>query len=311
MITRSFARVDAAPNPGDLVAYLDRIRSVPALRAFSEHALRLLGAREGESLLDVGCGTGEDALALAEIAGPGGRVVAVDSSKTMLAVARRRPRESGSPIEFQAGDAHHLPFPDHTFDRVMANRLLQHVPQPLTVLREMVRVARPEGTILVIDCDWQSLTVNASDPQVTRRILDLRCDQFESGSIGRALPELFRECGLPHIDVFPTVGCFADYGLANELLRLEEFANLASDVGVVSEAEAADWIRYLRQAGEQGRFFAATMVFVVRGRIPAANGGRGHFDPTIAPDCACVISPATILRDVASDHRRNDAARGR
>jgi ubiquinone/menaquinone biosynthesis C-methylase UbiE len=98
-----FENVDRAADPGALVSYLDAVSAQDAARAYKQQSFGRLGLRKGDSVLDVGCGNGHDLRMLAELVGPAGRVVGVDSSIEMIAQARERTR--GLPVEARIGDA--------------------------------------------------------------------------------------------------------------------------------------------------------------------------------------------------------------
>lgn len=98
-----------------------------------------------ERALDVGCGTGALAYALAEHVG---EVVGVDSSEAYIEAARR---DAPPGCTFTVGDATALPFPYGDFDLVGCLRVLHHVRRPELVVSEIARVARPGGTILLAD----------------------------------------------------------------------------------------------------------------------------------------------------------------
>ena len=113
------------------------------LSAGTDAGWRRRAAREthlsiGGSALDVACGSGKLTAELARVAGSRGRVVGLDFSPEMLAVARR---EHPS-IEFVEGDALHLPFEDATFDAATIAFGLRNLADPVQGLREMIRVAR-------------------------------------------------------------------------------------------------------------------------------------------------------------------------
>ena len=98
----------------------------------------------GQDVLDVGCGTGRLATAAAQRVGPSGAVTGLDRNDGMLAVARR----SGG-VAWRQGDAHDLPFPDASFDRVTCAFVLMFLDDPAVALAETVRVLRPGGRLVV------------------------------------------------------------------------------------------------------------------------------------------------------------------
>lgn len=98
---------------------------------------------------DIGAGTGYLTLELAKKAG---QVLAVDNSPRMLSVAKEQAdRESLSNIEFLEGTAEELPISSKYVDLVFANMLLHHVNDPLCVLREMYRILKPGGRVVLTD----------------------------------------------------------------------------------------------------------------------------------------------------------------
>ena len=107
----------------------------------------------GLSVLDLGCGPGTITVDLADRVAPG-RVVGVDAAADVIAKAAAL-GESHPNTEFLVGDAYALDFPDDTFDLVHAHQVLQHVGDPVAVLREMRRVAKPGGVVAARDVDYR------------------------------------------------------------------------------------------------------------------------------------------------------------
>ena len=100
------------------------------------------GIGPGNRVLDVGCGPGNLAAAAAT---RGALVVGTDLSQAMVALAQsRHPR-----LEFRQADAERLPFPDSSFDAVVANLLIPHLPRPEPALAELARVLKPQGRLAV------------------------------------------------------------------------------------------------------------------------------------------------------------------
>lgn len=120
-------------------------------RRFRARIVSATGIRGGDSVLDLGCGTGTLAILMAERVGPEGRVVGIDLSPRMLATARRK--GSGSNLTFREANAEALPYPDASFDVVTATYTLHEMPRQAraNALRECRRVLKPEGRLVVVD----------------------------------------------------------------------------------------------------------------------------------------------------------------
>ncbi len=121
---------------------------VPALMAAGAQRLVEVGApRDGERVLDVGCGTGIVARRAALAVGKRGAVAAIDLNEGMLRVARGIEVPTAASIEWRQGSATALPFPDGAFDVVLSQQMLQFVPEPPIAVREMRRVLTPGGRL--------------------------------------------------------------------------------------------------------------------------------------------------------------------
>jgi ubiquinone/menaquinone biosynthesis C-methylase UbiE len=120
---------------------------------FREKVLELARIANGESVLDVGCGTGTLAIAAKRRVGPTGSVCGIDASSEMLARAERKARAAGMEIVVRSGLAEALPFPDDRFDLVLCTVMLHHLPQKTRQLcaNEIRRVLKPDGRVLVVD----------------------------------------------------------------------------------------------------------------------------------------------------------------
>jgi len=125
----------------------------------------LLGLRDGDTVLDLGCGFGRHAF---EAARRGAHVVALDAGRDEVEgvvatfVAMMQAGELAGPARAAAvqGDALHLPFPDGSFDRVICSEVLEHIPDDAGAMAELARVLRPGGSMAVTVPRWAPEHVN-------------------------------------------------------------------------------------------------------------------------------------------------------
>ena len=126
----------------------DFTRIAATMRQSGEKLVQRIGIKKGMKVLDLGCGDGTTALPAAEA---GAEVLGVDIARNLVEAGNRRAAERGlANCRFQEGDASNLhAIPDQTFDAVVSIFGAMFAPKPLDVAKEMVRVTRPGGRIVM------------------------------------------------------------------------------------------------------------------------------------------------------------------
>jgi SAM-dependent methyltransferase len=123
-----------------------RAKSAAMGRPLTEALVEYVQPRPGMQVLDLASGTGEPAISLAARIGPQGHVTALDLSADLLEIARNRARHRGlRNISFHQADAHHLPFPDNSFDQATSRFGVMFFADAPRALRELHRVLRPQA----------------------------------------------------------------------------------------------------------------------------------------------------------------------
>lgn len=128
------------------------------VRELRRKTVALARIQPGETVLDVGCGTGTLVMEVARRVGRAGRVAGIDPGHQQIVRARAKAARRNVPIEFQIGVIEQLTFPDQTFDVVFSTLMMHHLPAPLKRqgLAEIARVLKPGGRLVIADFTHRS-----------------------------------------------------------------------------------------------------------------------------------------------------------
>ena len=109
--------------------------------------------KQGDAVLDIGCGTGDLARILVKRVGSNGSVSGIDASPEMIAWARQKARRRNVPIDFRLEPVEALSFPDRAFDVVVSSFVFHHLPGDLKreALLSIARVLKPGGRLCIVD----------------------------------------------------------------------------------------------------------------------------------------------------------------
>jgi SAM-dependent methyltransferase len=197
------------PGEQERLALMNDLVNAPALAE-----MRLRG---GEKILELASGLGVMARAMARLAGPGGKVIGIERSPEQIEGARRLARAAGEEglVETRAGDAFAPPLSEAewgSFDVVHARFLLEHVRDPLGIVKVMVRAARPGGRVVVEDDNHDTLRL-WPEPEGWSELWGAYMDRFRAVGcdplVGARLVALLHEAGArpSRTALVPYTGC--------------------------------------------------------------------------------------------------------
>jgi ubiquinone/menaquinone biosynthesis C-methylase UbiE len=210
----------------------------------------------GQTVLDVGCGTGVIDRWLARHTAGQNRIVGVDVNRYLLQEAMALARKEGpeGAVEFREGSAEALPFPDNSFDVTMSITVIEEV-DAQQMLTEMVRVTKPGGRVAVIarGMDMPFL-MNLRLPA------ELRAKVNAPGALGSvaargcadaSLYQRFHQAGLTQVRMFPQLAAYD----GSDPSMLQFMQNLL--LGKLTQEEAQQWQSARAEAEAEGTFFMA------------------------------------------------------
>ena len=226
-----------------------------------------LGARDGERILDAGCGPGFYVAELLDEVGPRGSVVGVDRSPQMLALAARRV-EGRDNVELREGEVTSMPVSDEDFDAAMCVQVLEYVSDIPGALAEFRRVLRPGGRLLIWDVDWSTVSWHSADPDRMQRALISWDAHLTHPALPQTLGAQLRAAGFEGalIDGHAFVSTDLEpetYGAA--LMPLIE-RYLAGREDFAGDTKA--WAAEQRELAERGAFFFACAQFCFTAHRP-------------------------------------------
>ncbi len=288
----SFKLADAeTQDTAKLAMILDLMAQRPAVQALKAWALDRLAPAAGETAVDLGSGTGEDVVGLAQLVGPAGRAIGVEPSPGLRAEAVRRAAETGEHdtgagadrrpgldgrpgvdgrfgVEFVDGYAGALPFEDESVDVLRSERVLQHVADPAVAVRDMTRVLRPGGRIVLIDTDWSTAIIHPADPAVLQRMVDHFVADSANPYSGRRLRGLLAEAGLEITGETAATWIEAQEGARRGFATMMHLNAL--NAGIITRAEAEAFAQGIADAADRGAFHLSLTMYAV-----SARKGRG------------------------------------
>ena len=248
----------------------------PFLREVAARSLVRLALQSGESVLDVGCGTGVFLPGLAAIVGPEGRVVGLDHSAAFLEDARKRLANASlsDRVELVEGDAHDLPFADATFDAAHCERVLMHLTDPARAIAEIQRVVRPGGRVVMAEVYPAGARMAHPDPEAEQLISAQLVSGMRNTSMGIALRGLVVEAGFTDVGG-EVVGYFEEELDQDEAEEWAVGARGLAARGVLDPARAEAAIVAMEDRRSRGTHCGLATIFVVSGRVPDGDRDGG------------------------------------
>lgn len=241
----------------------DSVVSVHATRRASEAAAFLLPHIEpGMRLLDFGCGPGTISIDLAAAVYPGGSVVGIDLSDSVIEQAATRAREIGATnITFEVNSVFDTGYESESFDVAYAHQVLQHLDSPVRALMEIKRLLKPGGLVAVREVDWGTMAVWPGDTRIEefrRLYAEVAAHNGGEPNAGRCVKSWLGEAGFSQVTLSASIWVHADPESCRwwgeqwaERVRQSNIAETALQNGIADEVELESigngWLDWLEK----------------------------------------------------------------
>jgi ubiquinone/menaquinone biosynthesis C-methylase UbiE len=230
--------------PGGVDRELKRLRD-QALMTWDKEArnLQWFGLKDGMTVLELGSGPGFITEALLELL-PSSSVIALEIDPVMIekAASYLEGRVDASRLTSIAGSIMQIDLPDNSVDFALGRFLFQHLPDPVGAAREVLRVLRPGGKLVIVDIDDDLHLFDPDGGPVIKAINDRYREKHEAKGgnrfIGRALPRVLRDAGFTEPKMEAVVVHNHEYGMENMMPRQgREGLQPELDAGLITEDE--------------------------------------------------------------------------
>jgi SAM-dependent methyltransferase len=237
-----WSTVDAAADPGRLLTGLDALRAEPFFAESKARMAAILETTATTRVIDVGCGTGEDAAALAGLA------IGLERSVVMCTEARSR----FPMLALVGADAAALPIRADSVDAVRADRVLQHLPDPHAALQEWRRVVQRGGRMISFDPDLTTASIEGVDDRSAAVILEWRVNTRPGAPAVHGLRDALEACAFVDVRVESLALDLTDLDQADGIMGLAGWGHAAADAGALSNDAAQRWSDDVHRAAQDG-----------------------------------------------------------
>ncbi|HRD66762.1 MAG TPA: class I SAM-dependent methyltransferase [Candidatus Competibacter sp.] len=238
---------------------------------YKHRTYELMQLKKGDKVLDVGCGPATDTITLASLVGETGQVFGVDIDEQQIMHANQKAVDAGvnKVVTHYLVNGYQLPFGADCFDSVRSERVFQHNADSNQLLKEMIRVTKCGGWIVVLDTDWSTMSIDTNLVDIEQKIKKIHVEKtFKNSFAGRQLFRMLIEEGLHdiHVEMAPVFA--TNYRISRQAACLDMAEKLALEAGVVSQFELDALHADLEKADFEGKYFSAILQVLVAGRKP-------------------------------------------
>ncbi len=263
---KDFRFLDDSEDAGYFLNSMGEVFDLDEVREIKRRAIERSEAKEGDKVLELGCGLGHDAEKFGVIVGEKGSVTAIDASIKMLEMAKSRSTQSN--VNYVLGDFDKIQIEDESFDICYADRFLVSQLEVSKVLNKIFHKLKKGGKICITDCDFSSILFYPHDNEITPILLQQLKDITQHPMMGRELVDYFQKAGFEQVKVYPEPYILRSY---KRLIKMVDITRILHDlhhIGKLSLEQVKKQLSAFHEAEEKNNFIYATIFFTVTGIKP-------------------------------------------
>lgn len=208
-----------------------------------QRSYELLNPQANETIADIGCGVGQDALNLAK---SGAKIYGIDNDQNFISIAKQQVADNLQ-IDFICCNADNIPLANNSIDKIRFDRVLQHIADHEKVLKEVSRLLKPNGQLQIIDTDYLSISLFLEDEKLERKIVDaVAYKRIPNGHKVRQLPKILDQNNFTLLSTEIHNYIISDYEFAKSLLRFDKVFDEELKCGNISQVDYEVWQKHTK-----------------------------------------------------------------
>ena len=242
------------------IDYLQNSRRL--LLNLKEHSYTFFQNINSGTIIDLGCGAGNDVIELAKITGEDTKIIGIDHDSVMLQKAKEQSEGIGN-VDFILSEAYPLPFEDETISGLRTERVIQHLFNPEQVIGEVSRILKKDSPLVIIETDWSSLSFYTEFVDVQKKVNAYYTDvKINNGFAAAKLISYLQQNNFRNIkfEIHPFVT--DSLKTANDLFKIEQMITEAAEKGYIRKQESGAFSNALQKA-DDGHYFACSVNLVI------------------------------------------------
>lgn len=217
-----------------------------------ERSYNLLSPQTMETIVDIGCGVGQDVINLAK---SGANIIGIDNDKNFIEIAKKQ-QHNDLQFQFIYCQADNIPIPSSTIDKVRFDRVLQHISEHEKVLNEVTRILKPNGVLQIIDTDYLSCSLFLEDEILERKIIEtVAYKKIPNGHKIRKLPSTLKRIGFTLTTTEIHNYIVNDFEFANYIIRFDNLIKEEFNNGNITDNQLDLW-----QQGKSNFHFSLNLI---------------------------------------------------